>query len=270
MSSSFPVLPTPLGERYPKLAVSKQDSRERERVQHSPAIISQMSSNNGVVGHLFSSSSGYSTDLFFSSNPEQKNHPRQSHLISQSTNSETSLMLPHSVDSEAPRSTASSHYNKEDYNPSWCTDSLPDFLDYPLSTSIQNNQLERSNCSGTAIPSEELTKHDDWQEWANQLLTDDDALTSDWNELLADASIADPAPKVHHHMSNLSTNFSIQQPNEQLPATPGETCTTVAQSSSANCAQTKQRMRWTPELHEAFVEAVNKLGGSESNSSFTT
>lgn len=38
----------------------------------------------------------------------------------------------------------------------------------------------------------------------------------------------------------------------------------VNPSSSANSAPGKPRMRWTPELHESFVDAVNQLGGSES------
>jgi len=54
------------------------------------------------------------------------------------------------------------------------------------------------------------------------------------------------------------------QDHRQLPALSGENHVGVAPSSSANSATGKPRMRWTPELHEAFVEAVNQLGGSES------
>ncbi|KAJ9176482.1 hypothetical protein P3X46_011790 [Hevea brasiliensis] len=262
LSSSLPVLPTSLEETYPKLSNSQQVSMENSVMTKPTVHASQLPSNSGVVGHLFSSSAGFSSDLQYSSVSPQEKQSRNAPFISQSSNV-TAVTLPQSSHSGLVQSTTSSQYAKEN-NASWCPESLPGFLDFPVNNPVHNNQIESNSCSGV-IASEEFSKRSDWQEWADQLITDDDALASNWSELLIDTSVAEMEPKMAYHVSKTSSNIPSQQlqVHQPLPAPSGEIRPVLTPTSSANSAPSKPRMRWTPELHEAFVEAVNQLGGSE-------
>ncbi|GKV01771.1 hypothetical protein SLEP1_g14300 [Rubroshorea leprosula] len=258
-SSSLSALPTPLEETYPKLPNSQQVSIEREPTTQPLVHATHSSSTSGVVGQIFSSSSGFSSDLHHSSVSSLEKNSSNSTFVSHSSTNAIASTLPESPKSGLPQSTASDYYSKEINDP-WCTESLPGFLDFPVNTPVQSSQLE-SNSSGL-VASDDFSKRNDWHDWADHLIGD----ASDWNELLVDTDVADQEPKMAYQASISHTVIPAQQPQiHQLlsPAAAGQSGGVLTPTSSGNNAPAKPRMRWTPELHEAFVEAVNQLGGSE-------
>lgn len=194
LSPSIPVLSTPLENTFPKLPHSQQVPFEREVMSMPLVQAAHLSSNSGLVGHIFSSSSGFSSDLHYSSASPPEKHPEKTPFILQPSTKTAALPLTESSHSELLQSTTSCHYIKE-HNSSWCSESLPGFLEFPANVAVQNAKTESSSCSSVAA-SEDPCKQSDWQEWADQLITDDDTLASNWSELLIDNNIADTEPKV--------------------------------------------------------------------------
>ncbi|GLU07802.1 hypothetical protein SLE2022_247490 [Rubroshorea leprosula] len=211
-------------------------------------------STGGVVGHIFSSPSGVSTDPHNPSLSSPEKNSSSTPFVSQSSTNVMASTLPESPKSGFAQSTTSVYFSRENGG-SWSAESLPGFLDFPANSSVQSSQLESNSCS--IMTSEDFSKRNNWHDWADQLITDGEVLSSNWNELLVDTDVADLEPKA-------CTSIPAQQPQiHQQLAPSGESRSVLTTTSSGNNAPAKARMRWTPELHEGFLKAVDQLGGSE-------
>ncbi|XP_073272773.1 uncharacterized protein [Primulina huaijiensis] len=138
------------------------------------------------------------------------------------------------------------------------------FASYQHSLSV----MQASESSDYSMETEEFSwntdehgKKTDWQEWADQLIKVDDTLDTNWSDLLVDINVPDLNAELLELPPDAPVCHRQIHQHQNSPTSGRQSCSVL--SSPRTAPLTKARMRWTPELHEVFVDAVSKLGGNE-------
>ncbi|KVI07339.1 hypothetical protein Ccrd_014258 [Cynara cardunculus var. scolymus] len=155
MSSSIPVIPA-LEGKYQKLADSFPVISEKELSNTLLPDRNQMVSDSGLQNSPLVSRP--SSDIV----PIQVN--QTSHFV----NAQSASLV---------------GYTGQNNAMSWSAESLQDILDFPENVTGGNSQIETHN---SLMPSGDNGRGTDWQKWADQLMSVEDNMDSNWSEILAD------------------------------------------------------------------------------------
>ncbi|OEL31344.1 Protein PHOSPHATE STARVATION RESPONSE 1 [Dichanthelium oligosanthes] len=237
MSSSLPILPNSLKESIPRPHNPQHIPMSRQLPDDSMPLCNgtpQSATLHPRTGVIRASYSGYSANPLDS----VSNHETRSMVapyISQSSNVDVFQSLSDNTPGAHTEAT-------------WFPSSMNVLPVYTDNIAAPDNQIQSGS---SAMTSDEVAKQNDW--WA-------EIMNDDWKDIL-DATATDSQSKAMMQPSNSAA--SLPAVNQSASSHSGEICPVASPPNSGNASAAKQRMRWTPELHECFVDAVNQLGGSE-------
>jgi SHAQKYF class myb-like DNA-binding protein len=237
MSSSLPILPNSLKESFPRPHNPQHIRMPRQLPNDSMPLRNgtpQSATLHPRTRVIEASYSGYSANPLDS----RSNHESQC-MVAPFISQSSSVDVFQSLSDNTPGA-----HTEATWFPS-SMDVLPVYTD---NIAAPDNQIQSGN---SAMTSSEVAKQNDW--WA-------EIMNDDWKDIL-DATATDSQSKAMMQPSNSTT--SLPAVNQSASSHSGEICPVASPPNSGNASAAKQRMRWTPELHECFVDAVNQLGGSE-------